>query len=311
VKRTTLRLLHNVAGAARGALLRLLHSGIGFVGRVWNKAGQDDIFFLAGGIAFNVMIGAVPFLLMLVAVFGFVLPFLVENPEQAAVEYVLSFLPASRTVVEFTQAEVAQIIDGRTPAGIIGLLLFIWFSTRLIGSLRSVLREVFDLQEDRGIVQGKIFDALMVLVAGTLFLANTGITIAIEAIHTYGVQWLGLQEMTEIRMLQAVYGQLLAFGFIFLMFALIYRYLPARRIPWRIALIAATFTSIVWESFKAAFAWYIANFGDYTTTYGALATLIVLVFWIYYSCVVFILGGEVGQVYDLTRIRRKQKELLE
>jgi membrane protein len=304
-------LFHRVAAAARGALLRLLHGGTDFIVRIYNKAGQDDIFFLAGGIAFNVLIAAVPFLLMLIAIFGFVLPAMVEDPQQAAVNYVVSFLPASQVVVTYTRAVVDDIIAGRTQAGLVGLLLFIWFSTRLIGSLRSVLREVFDLQEDRGIIEGKIFDAIMVMILGTLFLANTGITIAIEAVHTYGVQWLGLQEFAEVRALQAVYGQLLAFGFIFLMFVLMYRYLPARRIPWRIAVIGATFTSVVWELFKAAFAWYVANYADYTTTYGALATLIILVFWIYYSAVVFILGGEVGQVYDLGRIRRRQKELLE
>jgi membrane protein len=189
-------------------------------------------------------------------------------------------------------------------------LLFVWFSTRLMGSLRSVLREVFDLQEDRGIVQGKIFDAFVVVIFGTLFLANTGITIALEAVHTYGVQLLGVEDVAEVRAFQAIYGQLLAFGFIFVMYALMYRYLPARRIPWRIALIAATFTSVAWELLKAGFAWYVANFADYTSTYGALATLILLVFWIYYSSVVFILGGEVGQVYDLHRIRRQQKEML-
>jgi membrane protein len=304
-------LFHRVAAAARGALLRLLHGGTDFIVRIYNKAGQDDIFFLAGGIAFNVLIAAVPFLLMLIAIFGFVLPAMVEDPQQAAVNYVVSFLPASQVVVTYTRAVVDDIIAGRTQAGLVGLLLFIWFSTRLIGSLRSVLREVFDLQEDRGIIEGKIFDAIMVMILGTLFLANTGITIAIEAVHTYGVQWLGLQEFAEVRALQAVYGQLLAFGFIFLMFVLMYRYLPARRIRWRIAFVAATFTSVSWELLKAGFTWYVANFADYTSTYGALATLILLVFWIYYSSVVFILGGEVGQVYDLQRIRRLQREMLE
>jgi membrane protein len=310
VKQASVRLVQRIGVAARGALLRLLHGGADFVTRVYHKAGQDDIFFLAGGIAFNVLVAAVPFLLMLIAIFGFVLPFLVDDPETAAVEYVLSFLPASRTIIEFTQTEVSQIIAGRTQAGVIGLLLFVWFSTRLMGSLRSVLREVFDLQEDRGIVQGKIFDAFVVVIFGTLFLANTGITIALEAVHTYGVQLLGVEDVAEVRAFQAIYGQLLAFGFIFVMYALMYRYLPARRIPWRIALIAATFTSVAWELLKAGFAWYVANFADYTSTYGALATLILLVFWIYYSSVVFILGGEVGQVYDLHRIRRQQKEML-
>jgi membrane protein len=289
----------------------MLHGSMDFTVRVWNKAGQDDIFFLAGAIAFNVLVGAIPFLLMLIAAFGFVFPAMVDNPQQTAVNYVLEFLPGSAVVINFTRGIIDEIIAGRAQAGLIGLALFIWFSTRMIGTLRSVLREVFDLQEERGIIQGKIFDAIMVLILGTLFLANTGITIAMEAIQTYGVRLLRLEGLEEVRVLQALYAQLLAFAFTFLMFALTYRYLPARRVPWRVALVAAGFTSLVWELFKAAFAWYVANFADYTTTYGALATLIILVFWIYYSSVVFILGGEVGQVYDLGRIRRRQRELLE
>jgi membrane protein len=146
VRRATLRLVQRIPAAAYGAVLRLLHGGMDFVVRVYQKAGQDDIFFLAGAIAFNILVAAVPFLLLLIAAFGFVLPFMVEDPEQAAVEYVVSFLPAARNIIEFTRDEVNQIIAGRTPAGVIGLLLFVWFSTRLIGSLRSVLREVFDLQ---------------------------------------------------------------------------------------------------------------------------------------------------------------------
>ncbi|MBA4158416.1 MAG: YihY/virulence factor BrkB family protein [Gemmatimonadetes bacterium] len=309
--RITGRIAARIAGAARGAVLRVLHGSFDFVVRVYNKAGQDDIFFLAGGIAFNVLVAAIPFLLMLIAFFGFVMQATLENPQQVAVEYVVSFLPASEAIVTFTRTMVDDIIGGSAPAGVFGLLLFVWFSTRLIGSLRSVLREVFDLQEDRGIVQGKIFDAIMVVVLGTLFLANTGITVAIEAVHTYGVRWLGVQDYSEVRMLQAFYGQLLAFGFIFLMFVLAYRYLPARRIPWRVALVAGMFTAVVWEILKAGFAWYIAYIANYGTTYGYLATVIILVFWIYYSSIVFILGGEVGQVYGLTRIRHKQRELLE
>jgi membrane protein len=300
-----------VAAAARGALVRMWRGGMDFVTRVYNKAGQDDIFFLAGGIAFNVLVAVIPFLLLLVAIFGFVLQAVVEDPRQAAVNYVLSILPASAGVVRMTRTVVDDIITGRTQAGIVGLALFVWFSTRLIGSLRSVLRDIFDLQEDRGIIAGKIFDVKMVIVAGSLFLANTGITVALEAIQTYGVQLLGLEEGGELRVFRAVYAQLLAFGFIFLMFLLIYRYLPTRRIPWRISLVAATFTAVVWEMLKAAFAWYVANIANYASTYGNLATAVVLVFWIYYSAVVFILGGEVAQVYELSRIRRRQRELLE
>src|SRR5690606_20225395 len=150
-------------------------------------------------------------------------------------------LPTSPRVVEFTRELVGQVVGERVRFGILGFLLLIWVSTRLIGSLRSALRSVFDVREERGIVGGKIFDAKMVVVAGTLFLANTTITVALEPVQVYGIEMLGLTEFGEVQVLQAVFAQVLAYAFIFLMFVLIYRYLPARRIPWRIAMVAATF----------------------------------------------------------------------
>ncbi|HEX2090969.1 MAG TPA: YihY/virulence factor BrkB family protein [Longimicrobiaceae bacterium] len=300
----------SIAGAARAALVRILRGTWDFTVRVYNKAGQDDIFFLAGGIAFNILVAAVPFLLLIVAIFGYVLARVVDDPEQTAVNYVVSILPPSQTVVRYTRDLVRAIIGGRTQFGILGVALFIWTSTRLFGTLRTVLRHVFDLEDDRGIIGGKIFDAQMVLVAGTLFLANTGITLGLDAIRSFGEDWLG-ERGYYIPVAEAVYARLLAFGFIFVMFVVMYRYLPARRIPWRISLVAAMFASVVWELLKSVFTWYVTYVANYGTMYGRVATLVVLVFWIYYSAVVFILGGEVGQVYDLYRIRRRQKELLE
>lgn len=300
-----------VLTAARHATLRYARGGLDFVGRVYQKAGEDDIFFLAGGIAFNVLVAAIPFLLLLVAIFGFVLQATVENPQQAAVEYVAGILPASRNVVAYTQEIVDEVVGGRARFGIAGLLLLIWVSTRMIGSLRSALRSVFDLREDRGIVKGKIFDTQMVLVAGSLFVANTGITIALEAVQTHGIALLGLPRGEPLEAIQAFYAQMLAFAFIFLMFVLMYRYLPARRVPWRIALVAASFTALAWELLKSLFAWYVAYIANFATAYGYLSTAVILVFWIYYSAVVFVLGGEVGQVYELRRVRQRQKELLQ
>jgi membrane protein len=297
--------------AAGAALRRVLGGWFDFIRRVYQKAGDDDIFFLSGAIAFNVMVAAVPFLLMLIGVFGYVLQRAVDDPQQAAVEYVVSILPPSQKVVTVTRTLVTEVVAGRTRFGIVGLVLFMWSSTRLVGTLRSVLKHIFDLPEERGIVDGKIFDVQMVLVAGTLFLLNTGTTVLVEAAQNYGMQTLGLSGRAEVVALQRALARILAFGFILLMFVLMYRFLPKRKTPWRIAIVAAVFTSVVWEALKGAFAWYVANVGDWQSTYGTLASLIILVFWIYYSAVVFVLGGEVAQVYDLMRIRRRQRELLE
>ena len=297
--------------AAAAALRRVVSNALDFVRRVYEKAGEDNIFFLSGGIAFNIMVAAVPFLLLLVAGFGFVLSWAVDDPARTTVEYVLHILPPSQAVKNVTYKLVNDIITRRTRFGILGVVLFVWTSTRLFGTLRSVLKEIFDLQEERSIVRGKLFDMEMVIVSGSLFLLNTGITLALEAVHAFGQRWLLRWGWEEIPAVQAAYVRILAFAFTYLMFLLMYRFLPARRTAWGVALVAATFTSVAWELLKGVFAWYVSHVANYANTYGALAALVILVFWIYYSAMVFVLGGEVAQVWDLRRIRRRQREMLE
>ena len=108
-----------------------------------------------------------------------------------------------------------------------------------------------------------------------------------------------------------MWGRLLAFFFIFLMFLLIFRYLPRRKTPWRMALVAAVFTSLAWELLKGLFALYVSYATSWERVYGTLVTPIILVLWIYYSALVFILGGEIAHVDQLMRVRRAQRELLE
>ena len=91
---------------------------------------------------------------------------------------------------------------------------------------------------------------------------------------------------------------------IWVLFLGIYRYLPARGIPWRTALIAATFTAIFHELLKWGFGWYATNVATYQTMYGNLVALAVLFLWIYYEAIVFVLGGEVAQVWTMRRARR-------
>ena len=301
----------SLLGAARGAIERIFRGVGGFSARVYHKAGQDDIFFLAGGIAFNILLGAIPFFLLLVAIFGYVLRFGVEDPQQAVVEYVFNILPESPDLREFVLTQIDLLMKDKFNFGILGLLLFIWVSTRLFGSLRSALRSIFDIQEDRGIVAGKIFDIKMVVIAGTLFMANTSITFILEAVQTYGLELVGLSQNGVVLRLRAVWLQSVAYASIFLMFFLLYRYLPARHISWRIAAVAAIFSSVVFELLKSAFALYVAYGANYQSTYGYLALTVIGVFWVYYASAVFVLGGEVGQVYELYRIRRKQRELLD
>lgn len=223
--------------------------------------------------------------------------------------YVMGALPDAG---EDFREKVRTLFEGFTDASTgllgIGTVFFVWISTRLVGTLRTVLREVFDLTRDRGIIAGKLFDLKMVVAAGSLFVVNVGVTIVLNIIAGLGRDMFGF-DASSFGYAGYVWAQLIAFAFIWLMFLMIYRYLPPRRIGWRTVIIAASFTAVLFELMKQGFSVY-AQVADYGSVYGNLTFLLILIFWIYYAAVVFILGGVVAQVATMQRIRKQQRERL-
>jgi membrane protein len=282
-----------------------------FIRRVYEKASADNIFFMAGAIAFNVLVAFVPLLLAALGIAGTLLRIQEADPTDAVMRYILESIPAvpEESVRQAVQGVLQDLIDQSTGLLGLGTLILVWLATRLVGTLRTVLREVFDLRQERGIIEGKLFDIKMVVTAGTLLALNVGLTIVLEIIAEFGLGILDL-EPGEVRAVQLLYGRVLAFLAIWAMFLLIYRFLPMRRIHWRTAVVAATFTAVLFEVMKLAFGWYATNVANYRSTYGSLTALIILFLWIYYTAVVFILGGEVAQVVAMRRIRRRQRERL-
>lgn len=281
-----------------------------FVRGVYKKADADNIAFLAGAIAFNILVAAAPLILAALGIAGTILRLQQTDPTETLLRYIFEGLPP---VSEEFQALVGRILRGlvEQSTGLlsIGTVFFAWLSTRLIGTLRTALREVFDIQQGRGIIAGKLFDMKMVIAAGTLLALNVGITVTLELVARFGLDALGIST-GDLRPFQLFYGRVVAFLSIWAMFLLMYRYLPPRKIHWSTAIVAATFAAVLFELLKLAFGWYVTNIADYRSTYGNLAILVVLILWIYYSATVFILGGEVGQVFAMRRIRRQQKERL-
>jgi membrane protein len=282
-----------------------------FSGRVFKKAEADNIFFMAGAISFNVIVAIVPLLLAILGISGTVLRIRSTDPTETLLRYITESLPPiGEDYLDRIRDILHELISQSAGLLGIGTIFFIWFATRLIGTLRTALREVFDIPEGRSIIAGKIFDIKMVVAAGTLLVINVGLTLTLDVVVAAGIRFLGLTP-GQIKAFQILYGQAIAFLVIWLMFLLIYRFLPARKAQWRTALEAATFTAILFELMKQLFGWYVTTLANYSSTYGSLATLFILFFWIYYTAVVFILGGEIAQVAATGRIRRRQVERLQ
>jgi membrane protein len=299
----------------RPAIISLGWTVRDYAKRVWDNSAEDNVLFLAGGIAFNILLAAVPFFLLLFAGVTYLLPILYRgqvDSSEAVAFFIDRLLPAhAESASSPIHKFVTDILRTRRSFTVYGSIGFIWFSTRLFGSLRTVLADVFDIENERSIIQGKLFDIEITIVATLLFVASTAVNTYVSVATSRGAAFLGRLGIRNEIMGGVEYwtGRALAFVFIALMFFALYKYLPVRRVRWRSAWIAALFTSVMFEAARWIFSAYVRTFNPGSLYTGTLTAIVVVVVWTYYAALIFILGGEVGQVYELRRMRRLQREV--
>jgi len=87
-----------------------------------------------------------------------------------------------------------------------------------------------------------------------------------------------------------------------LLFALIFKVLPAVKIAWRDVWMGAFVTAVLFAAGKFLIGWYLGR-GGLVSVYGAAASFIVLLLWVYYSAQIIFLGAEFTRLYAEQRCR--------
>lgn len=281
-----------------------------YLRRVWDNCQEDNVLFLASGIAFNILLAAIPFALLVITGITYVLPALLTvSPSTAAHQFIDRFLPTQTGAgTALVYSVVDDVMRTRGTVTIYSAIIFTWLSTRLFGSLRSALADVFDIEYERGIIRGKIFDLQMTVVATILFAISQVISAYLLLGTTRGLSVLSEAGLRTdvVSQFELLVGRSLSFAVITLMFFLLYKYLPVRRVRTRTAWLAAAFAGLLFEVAKHVFRLVVLNINVSSLYTGTIAAAIIVVAWVYYAAVIFLIGGEVGQVYEVRRTRRLQ-----
>src|SRR5262249_42151079 len=138
----------------------------------------------------------------------------------------------------------------------------------------------------RGFFRGMLYDVMMVLVMGALFLASILVADAFFWVRT--VLTPGLMPRQWVRWTLLAIS--LAFNLV--LFFMTYRYFPNRHVRIAAAIGGAVLASGLWEVAKQIFRWYILSVGVYDQIYGPLGAMVALSMFTYYSGVVVVLGAE-------------------
>jgi len=284
------------------------HQSIGGVAkRTFEAAYEDNIPFLASALSFDVILTAIPFLIVLVGVLGSLVHYQITTQQVSLTELLQRFMPQlegrGAEAVQYVETVLEQVIASRGQLTLVGLPLFLYFSTRLFGGLRAALNEVFDTEEHRPWWFAKLLDLLLVLLTGSLLLSSA----LLPALEAGMLQQLGDGPVVE--WLYRLSLEVIAFAFSTILFLGVFKILPSRRIAWRTALVAAVFCALAFEVAKRLYALYLSNFLtlDRLASNANVGAFFLLIVWIYYTNCLFLIGGEIAESYDLARMRRGQR----
>ena len=193
---------------------------------------------------------------------------------------------------------VAKPRQGAIGTGV-GIVILVVGATGVFGELQNSLDRIWraPARQRSGLVtlvRSRLLSFGMVLCIGFLLIVSLLASAAISAI---GRWWQPAFAGWELLAQGATFA--LGFAFVTVMFAMIYKLMPRASIRWRDVWVGAAFTSLLFNAGKIGIGLYLGKSG-FTSGFGAAGSLVALLFWMYYSSQIFLLGAEFTWVYAYT-----------
>ena len=186
---------------------------------------------------------------------------------------------------------VVQTSSGKKGLGLLfALAVALWGARNAATSLITALNIAYEEEETRSTIRVNLL-ALAITAGGVLMAV-----LAMLAITALGYLEKLFPELPGALLLL---GKILSYFMLLLGAAAgaatLYRYAPNRRkAKWEWITAGSMFAAVIWLLLTFGFGFYVANFGSYNKTYGSLATVVILVTWLYLSAYVFLLGAELN-----------------
>ena len=294
-----------------------VHGPIGYLKELVKRFSGDYCGAWAASLSFFAILSIPPVLLCGLAVLGFI----IQDPATATAQVqkiLANVLPggtesardqAASIIAQLNvEKSVTTLQQQRGMAGIIGVLSLFWAAIQIFVNASTPMNAAFRTKEARGFIKLHLTALGLLFGAGLLFLLALTPTVAAQFIG--GSKFLGFGPFKEtIAPLVAVLLSVIGIGINAAMFTVIYKYLPSpsANVTWKAAGISGGFVALLWEGAKQGFAFYTSKYANYDKVYGTLGGLIALVFWIYYTSMILLLGAEIANLYADSQKAKRNK----
>jgi membrane protein len=244
----------------------------------------------AAGVAYYAILSTFPLLMGLIAVFGYFLPAL--NLQEELVIFVGKNLPGA---TDFLKQNIVSVVKLRGPVGVLSIFLLFWSASGMFGAISQAINRAWDNRRGRRFYIGKAHEVGMALGTGMLFLFSLGASALISLsgdVFDLPPSFIILVEMGS---------RLTAFLLLLAVFLVLYKFIPNVKTHWRYVWPGALLAAVLFEIAKTLFMLYLEKYANFQLIYGSIASIIILLVWIYYSAFIMILGAEFTFQYSRLR----------
>ena len=273
----------------------------------WNA---DNAARLAAALAYYTIFSIAPLLVIVVAMAGL---FYGREAAQGQLTHELGRYVTDPAAVDLIQTVIknARFPETSAMATLVSFGLLLWGAAGVFGELRNALNNIWDVPPRttfgiRNFLVDRLLPLVMVVISGFLLVASLLVSAALgAATNLLDVYLPGT----------AANSGAINFWFLFvvtfLVFALLYKYVPEVPIYWVDVWPGALATALLFSLGRLLIGWYLAH-TSVATAYGAAGSIVLVLLYTYYSAQVFYLGAEFTQVYGRTYgTRRDEHQLIE
>jgi membrane protein len=285
--------------------MRLKRAIVPLLYETWNEFQKDECGQLAAALSYYATFSVFPLLILVLGGVGFFLGPATPAQEQILLAFTRS-VSGGEVLVGTLETLLTAVAEQSGEATLVGLVTLLIGTSGVFGQLDWTFNKIWNIPEPAaggGIVElirralGKrLFAFGISLAAGLLLVLSLVLTGVTNAGLQGATTLLGIPQGALATTISFLGQLLVTLAVNALIFALLFKYLPATRVAWGDVWAGALSSAIVWEVAKQLLAFYI-GWSSFSSAYGAISTLLVAMAWIYFSSQILFMGAEFTKVY--------------
>ncbi|RRN69453.1 YihY/virulence factor BrkB family protein [Peribacillus simplex] len=280
-----------------------MNKSIKFSKELIKEIKEDRVTGLAAEQAYYYLLALFPLLILLLSI----LPYL-NIDIQTALDTIKTFMPAK--TMEVIEKNIINILSERN-GGLLtfGFLGTIWSASNGMNAFIHSMNIAYDVEETRNFLKARFISIMLTLGLVVAFIVMLGLPVFGKVIIDILQQVIPIPE--EMQILFSLLRWVIAVAVISLVLTFLYRFAPNKSFPIKHVIPGAVTATVLWLGISLGFSFYVSNFANYSSTYGSLGGVIILMLWLYLSGLIFVIGGEINAIlHRQNSIPKKQSRTI-